>query len=87
MTYRVQFSPHAIREYRALDPSIKPRIAAGIEALQQHPLSGSKIKRLAGRLKGYARYRTGEYRIVYVVDTQARAVRVDYIQHRKDVYR
>ncbi|MBI4226920.1 MAG: type II toxin-antitoxin system RelE/ParE family toxin [Candidatus Omnitrophica bacterium] len=87
MTYRVQLSPHAVREYQKLDASIKPDIAAALDALQHQPLAGAKIKRLKGRLRTYYRYRTGDYRIAYVVDTKARLVSVDYIQHRGDIYR
>lgn len=87
MTYRVQLSPHAIREYKKLDPSIKPQVQAGIDALKKSPLVGPKAKRLKGHLHGYCRYRVGDYRIVYFVDQKERAVLIDYIQHRKDVYR
>lgn len=87
MTYRVQLSSHAVREYKKVDPSVKPQIQGGLDVLQHNPLSGSKIKRLKGRLQEYYRYRAGDYRIVYVVDQRAYVVHVDYIQHRKDVYR
>ncbi len=55
--------------------------------MQHNPLSGPKIKRLRGQLRDYQRYRAGDYRIVYTVDRRNHAVYVDYIQHRKDVYR
>lgn len=87
MTYKVQLSAHAVREYRKIDPSIRNSIQAGLDALGHNPLSGPKIKRLKGRLHDYYRYRVGDYRIVYAVDHKAHAVFVDYIQHRKDVYR
>lgn len=87
MTYKVQLSPHAVRAYQKLDASIKPGVQAGLDTLQQHPLGGPKIKRLTGRLRHYYRYRAGDYRIVYTVDQRERVVYVDYIQHRRDVYR
>lgn len=87
MTYKVQLSSHAVREYKKVDSSVKPQLQSGLDALQHNPLSGPKIKRLKGRLHEYYRYRVGDYRIVYVVDQRARVVHVDYIQHRKDVYR
>ena len=85
MTYKVQLSPHAVRQYKRLDPSIKAAIQVGLDALQDQPLAGSHIKRLKGRLHEYYRYRVGDYRIVYAV--AQRVVYVDYLQHRKDVYR
>ena len=87
MTYSVQLSPHAAKDYKKLDPAIKLQVQAAIDALQHHPLQGPKIKRLKGRLRDYARYRVGDYRIVYAVVERERVVYVDYIQHRKDVYR
>lgn len=87
MTYRVQFSPHAAREYRKLDAAIKPDLAAALDALQHQPLVGPKIKRLKGRLREYYRYRMGDYRVAYVIDTKTRTVLVDYIQHRGEIYR
>ena len=87
MTYDVQLSPHAARQYKKLDPSITPAIQAGIDALQHAPLAGSKVKRLKGRLHAYYRYRVGDYRIVYAVDQRTHGVYVDYIQHRREVYR
>lgn len=87
MTYKVQLSPHAVRGYEALDPSVKPVVHAGLDALRHNPLSGPKITRLKGRLREYYRYRAGDYRIVYAVDTRTHLVWVDSLQHRKDVYR
>ena len=33
------------------------------------------------------RFRVGDYRIVYKVDTEARLVIVHYVRHRREVYR
>ena len=87
MIYSVKLSPHAVREYRALDPPIKAQARIGLDVLQHHPLGGPKIKRLKGRLRDYYRYRVGDYRIVYTVAQPEQTVYVDYIQHRRDVYR
>ncbi len=87
MLYSVQLSPHAVRQYKKLDPAIRSRIEAGIDALRHTPLEGPHIKRLKGRLHAYHRCRIGDYRIVYAVAHHDRIVYVDYIQHRKDVYR
>lgn len=87
MSYKIRLSPHAQREYKKLNPSIKPGIQKAIDSLQLNPTEGPKIKRLMGRLHAYYRYRLGDYRIVYTVSHEERVVYVDYIQHRKDVYR
>ena len=87
MTYKVLLSPHAARDYKKLNPSIKPKIQTVLDSLSQQPLAGPKIKRLKGRLREYYRYRVEDYRIVYAVAEEERAIYVDYIQHRRDVYR
>ena len=87
MSYKVVLSPHAVREYKKLTPAIQPQIQEGIDSLVKNPVSGSKIKRLKGRLREYCRYRSGDYRILYSVNQKEHVVFVDYIQHRKDVYR
>ena len=87
MSYKVLLSPHAIREYKKLNPAIQPQIQEGIDSLSKNPIQGAKIKRLKGRLREYYRYRSGDYRIVYTVNQKEHVIFVDYIQHRKDVYR
>ena len=87
MTYKVLLSPHAIRNYKKLSTEVKEQIQDAINSLAHNPVSGSKIKRLRGRLKEYYRSRSGDYRIVYTVDRDSNTVFVDYIQHRRDVYR
>jgi mRNA interferase RelE/StbE len=87
VTYNVRLSPPAVRAYHHLDPSIRSQIQTGLDALRSHPTAGPKVKRLKGRLRDYYRYRIGDYRIVYTIVQREHAVYVDYIQHRKDIYR
>ena len=87
MSFSVQLSPHAARQYRQLDPPIKAQVQIAIDSLRHTPAGGSKIDRLKGRLHAYDRYRTRDYRILYVIDNAKRGVYIDYIQHRRDVYR
>lgn len=87
MTYRTVLSVHALRQYQKLDPSVRSQIQSGIDALGESPSHGPKVKRLKGRLREYCRYRVGDYRVLYTADTVKHIVYVDYIQHRKEVYR
>lgn len=87
MTYSVKLSPHAARAYQKLDSLLKVRLCAAIDALQKSPLSGPNVKRLKGRLHDQFRRRVGDYRIIYTVSQRERIIYLDYIQHRKDVYR
>ena len=87
MTYRVLFSPQVVRAYRSLPKDMRSRVDGALEGLGTSPHRGSRIKRLKGLLRDYYRCRVGNYRILYAISTQKREVYVDYIQHRKDVYR
>ena len=87
MTFEVHLSPHAVREFKKLDPQTKEKIRHAIDSLRQSPTSGPSVKRLKGMLREYYRYRLGDYRIVYAVSPKTHQVFIDYIQHRKDVYR
>lgn len=87
MSYKVLLSPQAAKSYKKLDASIKPTIQKGLDALTISPLNGPQIKDLKGRLRDYLRLRISHYRIIYTVDKKGCTVYVDYIQHRKDVYR
>ncbi len=87
MSYKVKLSRHAAKTYEKLDPSIRPVLRDALDALQHKPLAGPKIKRLKGRLRQHLRYRAGDYRIIYTVLAKELIVYVDYLQHRKDVYR
>ncbi|MBI4353362.1 MAG: type II toxin-antitoxin system RelE/ParE family toxin [Candidatus Omnitrophica bacterium] len=85
--YKVALSSHALREYGKLESSLKVLVQEACQALERSPLNGPKIKRLAGRLHGYFRYRVGDYRVIYAVDIKERVVYVDYVKPRKEDYR
>ena len=87
MICKVRLSPHAVNEYKKLPSDIKPEIQEGLDSLAKSPFAGPKVKRLKGRLREYFRYRVQDYRIVYTVDQKAAIVYVDYIQHRREIYR
>lgn len=42
---------------------------------------------LKGALKGFYRYRIGNYRIIYAIDFQEKEILVLFINHRKDIYK
>jgi mRNA interferase RelE/StbE len=87
VTYRVALSPAAAKHYRKRLPEVAARIRRGIDEIQHAPFDGPQIKRLRGQLRIYYRYRVGDYRIVYTVDRTTHRIYVDYIQHRRDIYR
>ncbi len=87
MAYRVLLSPLAIKTYKSASESFRERLDKAIEDIGRSPFGGPQIKRLKGVLKEYRRYRLGEYRILYALSKQRAEVYIDYIQHRREVYR
>lgn len=63
---------------------IRDKIIARLALIQQNPLIGVK---LGGELKGYSKYRVGDYRIIYSFDSRESLVFVAKIEHRQGVYR
>ena len=60
------------------------QIAKGIDRLALHPDLGGLLK---GEWKGYRKYRTGNYRIIYRVEHARLVIYIITIDDRKDVYR
>jgi len=58
---------------------------AKIEALAADPVPSGSVK-LVGSEALY-RIRVGDYRVVYSVDREARKVIIQYVRHRREVYR
>ena len=79
----MEFAPRAERDFRALDGSIRKRIARRIDALAQNPYPAG-IKKLAGDEQIY-RLRVGDYRILYQV--KGRALLIVGIGQRREFYR
>ncbi len=85
MTYRVEFSPAAVRQLRKLNGQARLRVQAVVELLAQEPRPSGAKKLVGGR--GEWRVRTGDYRIVYEVHDGVLLVLVLAVGHRREVYR
>ena len=60
------------------------QIAKAIDRLALHPDLGEFLK---GEWKGYRKYRTGNYRIIYRVEHSNLIIYILTLDDRKDVYR
>lgn len=85
MAYRIDFTPKAQRDFKALDGSIRGRIARRIDSLAENPLP-SGIKKIEGEDELY-RLRVGDYRVLYQVRGKVLWVLIVGVGHRRDVYR
>ena len=86
MQYKIEFLPTAARSLRRLGKDAQRRIDAAIQMLREHPRP-PKAKRLKGKLNEYYRIRTGNYRIVYMIEDDRLVICVVMIGDRKNVCR
>ena len=84
-SYELLIKPSAAKELKAVGrKSDLERIVLRIQGLKDDPRPSGCEK-----LTGQSRYRVrqGSYRIIYLVNDDARSVTVVKVGHRKDVYR
>lgn len=87
--YRLIFTRTARKEAVALPPKISEQIERAMDRLLSTFQSGTRpqdIKPIQGRARAY-RVDSGEYRIVFELDEEAKTITVIRVRHRKDVYR
>jgi len=82
--YSLEIKHSAQRELDALDDAVFKRIDRKILAL-------ADIPRPAGckKLRGYKdqwRVRVGDWRVVYLIDDEAKLVTITRVAHRREVY-
>ncbi|MBI5200661.1 MAG: type II toxin-antitoxin system RelE/ParE family toxin [Elusimicrobia bacterium] len=82
--FRIEFTPRAAKDFRALEASLQARVAGALERASDEPLSG---KPLQGPFAGLRSIRVGEYRVVYRPEPGSRSILVHAIGHRRDIYR
>jgi len=66
------------------DRKLGEQIAKAIDRVAANPALGEV---LAGEWKGYRKYRTGRYRIIYRIEHSRLVIYLITIDDRKDVYR
>lgn len=72
------------REFHRLYSKIQAYI---YPLLKANPFFGSNIKKLKGKLSEFYRYRTGNVRIFYSIDSDRKMVLIIDIDKRKDAYK
>ena len=86
MSHRIEFRPAALRGLKKLPRSAQQRISKAIGLLEENSRP-PKSEFLQGQLRGYLRIRTGDYRIIYCIDDDARVISIVKIGDRKDIYK
>ena len=81
----VTFMPSVEKDLRRLPHETVARIISRIEKLGDNPIGEGAIK-LSGS-EGLYRIRVGQYRVIYLFDSDSRRVIIHHVRHRRDVYR
>jgi len=84
-SYRVVSKPSVEKDLRSLPKTTIVRVMKQIEALKSDPLPRQALK--LESTQDLYRLRIGDYRIVYCLDRQLKQVIIQYIRHRREVYR
>jgi len=83
--YTLILEPSAQQDLNELDKHIRNRILNALSKIEADPRH-----RGTGKLKGFNnqwRARTGDYRVLYEIDDNKKAVHIFRIAHRKEAYR
>jgi len=85
LSYRVDFTASAAREFERLTHVVRDRVSRKIAVLRENPFPAGVLK-LSGGYEGH-RVRVGDWRILYTVDAGAQVITVYAVKHRGEAYR
>lgn len=84
MSYQVEFSKRAAKQFKALSLEIQLRLRPKIDALADEPRPSGVVK-LTGEGNLY-RIRVGDYRVLYQIEDGDLIVLIIKLGHRSDIY-
>ena len=88
MTYRVEYTKAAVKQFKKMDRQIAALILSYIEEkLVDCDTPRAYGKALQGSLNDKWRYRVGDYRILAKIEDTKVIIIVVEVGHRKDIYR
>ena len=82
--YKVAFDKDAEKEFLKLDSKVQKLVSSKILDLQSGNFSNDK--QLKGKHKGKFRKRAGDYRIIYLKESDYLVISLIRIAHRKEAY-
>lgn len=82
--YKLHILRQAVKDLAAISPPYSRQISQKIEALASDPRPDG-VAKLSGHL-GY-RVRSGNYRILYLINDEAKTVTIYRVRHRREAYR
>jgi mRNA interferase RelE/StbE len=85
MAYLVEFTPEAMADLEALTPTIQERILRKVRWLSDN-FENVSPQALSANLSGLFKLRSGDYRVIYSLTTQAERITIHKVGHRRDIY-
>ncbi len=86
MAHQIRYDKAAITALKKIQKSIRKRIVNKIEWLAQNA-ENINHKSLQGNLSDFYKLRVGDYRVIYELDNEIKIIIVDYVGHRRDIYK
>ena len=91
MSYTIEFSPSAARQFKSLQRRAQIRLRKKIDALYENPYPADVNKLTFSTSTnpkgGLYRIRSGDYRVIYTVLDDRPIVLIVKIGHRREIYR
>jgi mRNA interferase RelE/StbE len=83
--YSLLFKQQVEKDFRKIDCRYRKKILDEIEGLKKIPRPSNSRKMTNTEIT--YRLRVGEYRVIYQVDDDAKAITIFYVRHRQDAYK
>ena len=84
MSWTVNLSKDAAKQFRRLPPDRQGQVGRAIEELCQDPLLGDVKPIKSGKFQGALRKRIGRYRIIFVLESSTRQIHLGAILLRSE---
>ncbi len=86
-----EFKIAEVKSFTKRKKKIDPKLYRKIQnivypQLRENPFFGTNIKKLKGEFEGYYRFRIGNYRLFYLIETTKVIVVVIDLRHRQSAY-
>jgi mRNA interferase RelE/StbE len=83
--HQVAFEPGIEKVLRRFGKSVQMRILTRLKWLAEH-FDATKAEGLTGEFAGLLKFRVGDYRIIYRVDSKKKIITVVAVGHRRSIY-
>ncbi len=86
--WQIELTEAAAADFKAMQKDMQRRVHKFLtERLPrfEHPLDIAEP--LTGSFSGKARFRIGDYRLIFVVEEKSRTIYIQRMRHRREIYR